>query len=321
MKKLAIVMIFMAVMLTGCSKKETETIRIGSNRALGSITPYVAEEMGYFEESGIKVDVIEFADGTTLMEAMGAGELDMAICGITPAAVWQMKGVGLKVVASANAGGHVILSRQENQVTDVADLVGKKLAMPNVGTVTDTILRSYILKNNNISPDEMNIISGMKPADMATSLMVSGEVDAIMTWEPFASEALAQYDGVTIVYDTAIEMQHDTGSEHFYPVNVWIVSDKFISTNEEKLINTLKAIKKANEYINENQMEADKTIAKLLSIDQEVIAKARDRVEFTWEVDLDATYDTLNWAYELGYLENMPSEEELFDLSYQETLE
>lgn len=319
MKKTWMLLLLAILVLSGCGKKEEEVIRIGSNRALGSITPYVAEELGFFAERDVKVEVIEFGDGTTLMEAMSAGELDMAICGVTPAAIWNAKGINIRVIASANAGGHVILSRKENAISSAEDLIGKKLATPNVGTVTDTILRSYILKNRGINPDDITIITGMKPADMTTALMVSGEVDAILTWELFASEAMEKYDNAMIVYDAAAEIREDTGAEHFYPVNVLIVSEKFRTEHQDSLQKAFEAMELATDYINEKPEEANKTIASLLSLDTSTVAAARGRVEFTCELDLDATYDTLRWAYELGYLEEMPKQEELFDLSYLES--
>lgn len=321
MRKTGILFLLVIVMLSGCGKKDENVIRVGSNRALGSITPYVAEEMGLFEDQDAKVEVIEFGDGATLMEAMSAGELDMAICGVTPAAIWNAKGINIRVIASANAGGHVLLSKKEDNISSVEDLIGKKLATPNVGTVTDTILRSYILKNKGINPDDITIITGMKPADMSTALMVSGEVDAIMTWEPFASEAMAKYDNAMIMYDVAAEIKEDTGAEHLYPVNVLIVSEKFRTEHQDSLQKTFEALVAATEYINEKPDEANQTIATLLSLDTNTVAAARERVEFTCELDLDATYDTLQWAYELGYLEEMPKQEEFFDMSYLEGIE
>ena len=45
-------------------------IRIGTNRALGTVTPYVARDKGFFEQQGIEAQVIDFNDVTTLMESI-----------------------------------------------------------------------------------------------------------------------------------------------------------------------------------------------------------------------------------------------------------
>ena len=47
---------------------------------------FVAQELGYFEEAGLNVELLEFSDGSAMMEAFAAGELDVAMGGIGPAA-------------------------------------------------------------------------------------------------------------------------------------------------------------------------------------------------------------------------------------------
>lgn len=72
--------------------EEAGSVRVGSILALGTATPFVAQELGYYEEAGLEVEVAEFADGAALMEAFAAGELDVAMVGIGPAATWFTKG-------------------------------------------------------------------------------------------------------------------------------------------------------------------------------------------------------------------------------------
>ncbi len=74
-------------------------IRIGTNRALGTVTPYISRDKGFYEQQGLQVEIVDFNDVTTLMEAFASGQLDVALVGIAPSAIWQAKGVGLKVVA------------------------------------------------------------------------------------------------------------------------------------------------------------------------------------------------------------------------------
>jgi NitT/TauT family transport system substrate-binding protein len=59
-------------------------IRIGTNRALGTITPYVARDKGFFDQQSIQAQVIDFNDVTTLMESITSGQLDVALVGIAP---------------------------------------------------------------------------------------------------------------------------------------------------------------------------------------------------------------------------------------------
>ena len=70
------------------------------------------------------------------------------------------------------------------------------------------------------------------------------------------------------------------------------------------------------DYVENNPEEAYGKIAELLELKTDVVERALQRSQLTYEVDIDATMETLNWAYESGYLSQLPKEEDLFDLRY-----
>jgi hypothetical protein len=50
-------------------------IKVGTNRALGTVTPYVGRDKGIFQEHGVNVEIVDFVDfedGSTLMEAFAS---------------------------------------------------------------------------------------------------------------------------------------------------------------------------------------------------------------------------------------------------------
>lgn len=295
------------------SAEEAESIRVGSILALGTATPFVAQQLGYYEEAGLEVTVAEFADGTALMEAFAAGELDVALVGIGPAATWFTKGVDLQVVAGANGGGHVLMTRKDTGIETVADLKDKLVAEPNVATVTDALLRAKLLGDAGLNPDmDVILIPGMKPADMSASLMATKEVDAMITWEPYASQAMADYgDEIQIVYDAAPQMKEESGSDAFYPGNVVIASGDFIAENTEALDTFLEIHGKTITYLNEDA-GANELLSGILQMEPEVIENARTRIDFHEEIDQKTAEEVLQWSVDLGYLEELPKAEEFF---------
>ena len=296
------------------SVQAADAIRVGDILSLGTASAFVAEDLGYFEEAGIDVEVTRFDDGPSLMEAFAAGELDIAMVGIAPATTWATKGVDLKIVAATNGGGHVILTRSDTGIETVEDLNGKLVAEPNIGSVTDAILRGKILADAGLTPDmDVILIPGMKPADMATTMMVSKETDAIITWEPYAAQAIAQYgDEISIVYDCASEIATEDGS--IYPCNVVIATGDFIENHAEELDSFLEVHQKATDYINEDE-GADEELGTLLQLEAEVIAEAKTRLEFTTSVNEEAVMEQLQYSVDLGYMTALPDKETLFDLA------
>lgn len=303
------------------AKKQAATgvIKIGTNRALGTVTPYVGKSQGVFAKRGVTVEIIDFTDGSTLMEAFASGQLDVALLGIAPTAIWQGKGVPLKVVAAANGGGHVLLTRQDAGINSVKDLKGKKVATPKPGTVVDTLFRAHIARKvAGLDPEkDIQIVPGVAPADMPSALFVAREVDAGITWEPFASQAEAKFKNSKVLYDAALEWKKSNPkAKNFYPTNVVIARQSFIEQRPEELKRFLSSYVETIDFINSKPKEANEIIARELKLDPAIIAHARKRIDYTATVDVKAALETLSWSKQLGYLKEIPAENKLFDLSY-----
>jgi NitT/TauT family transport system substrate-binding protein len=312
----------------GCHSKSTpeaggpgstaRIIRVGTNRALGTVVPFVAKTKGFFQQQGLQVEVVDFADGSP-MEAFASGQLDIALLGIAPSAIWQGQGVGLKVVAAANGGGHVLLTRTDTGINNVQGLKGKKVATPKPGTVTDTLFRAHIVKEiAKLDPErDIQIIPDVAPGDMPTALFVSREVDAAITWEPYASEAEMKFKNAKVLYDSAAEWRKSyPDAKQLYPVNVVIASQSFINTRPADLRQFLAAYVLAIKFINESPDQANQIISDELQLDDAVVANARRRIDYTSHVDPLASLKTLEWSKEAGYLKEVPPVAKLFDLSY-----
>lgn len=294
---------------TAAFAEEDVTVRVGSLLALGTAAPFAAQELGYYEEAGMELTVSEFSDGAAIMEAFAAGELDVALVGIAPAATWYTKGVDMKVVAGTNGGGHVLMTRADTGIETLEDLKGRMIASPSVATVTDALLRDEILKKAGLNPDmDVLLISGMKPADMSTALMATKEVDAMITWEPYASQAEAEYgEEIKVLYDAAPVWMEENGADSFYPGNVVIASGEFIENHGEALEQFLEIHKKTTDYLNEDP-GANELLGNILQLDAGVIEQARTRTDFHWEMDQEAALSVLQWSVDLGYLEELPDE-------------
>jgi NitT/TauT family transport system substrate-binding protein len=316
----AVSLLFLAGLALAAPKTgPAETIKIGTNRALGTVTPYVGKAEGLFAKRGVSAEIVDFTDGSTLMEAFASGQLDVALLGIAPATIWQSKGVPLKVVASANGGGHVLLTRSDTGIRTVKELKGKKVATPKPGTVTDTLFRVHIAgERAGLDPEkEIQIVPGVAPADMAAALFVAREVDAIITWEPFAAQAEARFKNVRVLFDAAAEWKKGKPkSAPFYPTNVVIARQSFIDQRTSELERFLSAYAETIDFINGKPKEANAVIGREIQLDPETVAAARKRIDYTVSVDAAAAFETLKWSKQLGYLKEIPAEGKLFDLSH-----
>jgi len=311
----ALLLCAVALVAPGRATPSPVLLRVGTNRALGTVTPYVGKDKGYFASRGISLELVDFQDGATLMEAFAAGEIEIAYVGITPSAIWQGRGLPLKVVAAANGGGHVLLTRADTGLTTVAQLRGRKVATPNAGTVTDTLFRAHIAREvAHLDPEkDLTIIAGLPPADMPAALFVSRGIDAAMTWEPFASQAEAQYQGTRVLFDAAAEWRTQHPGAALYPTNVVVARQDLIDRRPDDLRRFLAAYEETVRFMNEKPAEANEVIAKAVRLDVATVALARRRIDYSVAVDSRAALQVLEWAKRLGYLRELPQPAALFD--------
>jgi NitT/TauT family transport system substrate-binding protein len=289
---------------------------VGVIKALGTVTPYIARQLGYFAEAGLDVEIVDFQDGPTMMEAFVSGNIDITYGGIAPAAIWRAQGVKLKVVAATNSGGHLILVREDSGLSALADLKGKKVATPRTGSVTDTMFRGLVLRDLlGADPErDLAIFAGMAPADMPAALLLTREVDAIVTWEPFAAACLLQYGGARVLFSFP-DYWHQTHGRD-YPVNVVAAHEDLIRTRPQDLKRFLEIHVRTQRFINAEVDKANALIAAELGLEVPVIARARPNLGFTWEVEVEDCMVILGYAQALGYIKALPQAAELFDLSF-----
>lgn len=69
--------------------------------------------------------------------------------------------------------------------------------------------------------------------------------------------------------------------------------------------------KKTVDYINTDP-GANAVLAKVLDMDETTIQNARERIDYTFDIDQAATLETLQWAADLGYIDKVPDKSEIF---------
>ena len=133
-----------------------------------------AAEKGWWVEDlapyGIKeVKDYEFPTGAPEMQAMMAGDLDVAYVGAAPVITALSQGLDAKIIAPVQIQGSNLVLRPEYEYNSPADLKGLKIATFPTGTIQDTLLREW-LKQNGLDPEKDVTIIGMGPGDAITAI-------------------------------------------------------------------------------------------------------------------------------------------------------
>ena len=188
--------------------------RVGYQK--GAAILVIAKQRGVFEtrlkQLGVdNVKWVEFQFGPPLLEALGAGAVDIGLVGDTPPIFAQAAKADIVYVASAPASGSAILVPQNSSIQSVADLKGKKVAIAKGSSshnLTIQALAKHGLSFNDIEPVYL------APAD-AVAAFATGQVDAWTIWDPYLAIAETKHGGRAI----ATTDEKGLGSNSFYLAN------------------------------------------------------------------------------------------------------
>ncbi len=121
-------------------------VRLGYLAAdLHQLAMFVAEKEGYYEQigliSGQNLETKVFPNGVAVMEAFKAGDIDIAYVGGAPATLKRINdNISIEIVAGANNEGSGLVVRSDGEIKSLADLEGRTIAVPGIGTVQYTLL-------------------------------------------------------------------------------------------------------------------------------------------------------------------------------------
>ena len=159
---------------------ELEHIKVAYMPNYASLATIVAAEgTGAFEKYGFDVELVEFADGPTIISAMESGSIDYAYIG-TGAHKLCVQGRADVICFAQLSNADAVIGNTDMGVNTVEDLKGKKVAYSS-GTSSEEILKATLGKAN-LTMDDIEAVE--MDASAITTAMVSGKVDACATWSP-----------------------------------------------------------------------------------------------------------------------------------------
>ena len=171
--------------ISACHRSSLQTVRIATLPRFILAPLHVADELGYFREVGLQLDVQPLTETTQMIPLLAAGQIDVTFAAATPAlfnAVTQ--GARTRIVAArdrAVPGCTVELhgSRRSfpDGFADAAALRGKRVAVTAPTSLTafllDTLLESAGLQTTDVQ------LLFMRLSESAPAL-VAGQLDAVV---------------------------------------------------------------------------------------------------------------------------------------------
>jgi NitT/TauT family transport system substrate-binding protein len=319
---IALLAIALVLLTAGCTQPAgtaapapVKEIRIGYQPSTHQMAHITAMNKGWWLQDlapyGVQnVSDKVFPSGPPEMQAMQAGELDIAYVGAAPVLSSLATGLDAKIVAGVNTQGSDLVVRNDLVYTGPQSLKGTTIGTFPPGSIQDTVLRDW-LKKNNLTPDKDVILKGMTPGDAVTAIL-AGKVDGIFLPTPSPSTVVNQGKGKIVVH-----------SGEMYPSHtccVLVVSGKLIREHPEIVRQIIRTNDKAVLWNQQNLDEAAAVYSAKTGANLADVKSSLKEWDGNWASDPNAIVNpVLDYAriqYELGYIKKPLTKDEIFDLSF-----
>lgn len=176
----------------GSSEAEDETpeqlteVQLGIGLARpGPATSYytsLPSELGYWEEEGLDVEVLPFAGGGEMMQALDAGQIDIGASASTTLFTGVASGADMVAFFSHGTSNmwqpHV---PEDSDIQTVLDLEGRSVGVASLASAGVLMVRALVEIEGG-DPDSVEFLAvGVGPE--AIEFLESGEVDALGLWD------------------------------------------------------------------------------------------------------------------------------------------
>jgi len=187
-----------AVLIAGVSGATAEPLKIAYSDWPGWVAWDIAKEKGFFEKHGVEVELLWF-DYVASMDAFAAGKADAVCVANGDSVVLNATGARnvMILVNDYSNGNDKIVARAG--IEDIKGLKGKKIGV-EIGFLSHELLIKA-LQDNGMTEKDVELVN--MPTHQAAQVLASGDVDAIVAWQPHSGMALKASEGSKAVYTTA----------------------------------------------------------------------------------------------------------------------
>lgn len=186
--------------LTFVAKASAQPLIVGYSDWPGWVAWEVAIEKDWFSEAGVEVE-FEWFDYVASMDAFAAGQLDGVLMTNGDTLVTGSTGaMGVMIIIGDYSNGNDMVVAAPG-IESIADLEGKSVGV-EIGFVGHLLLLNA-LETAGLTESDVELVN--VPTNETPQVLASGDVDAIVAWQPNSGQALSQVPGSSAIYSSADE--------------------------------------------------------------------------------------------------------------------
>ena len=275
-----------ALVLTGCQTQKKSgasgsasgqlTIMVGGAAKVIYMPAKLTEQLGYFKDQGLDVNLVDTPAGVTAETALLANQAQGVVGFYDHTIDMQAKGKCLQsVVQFANVPGEVeMVSRaQSGTIKSPRDFKGRKLGVTSTGSSTD-FLTQYLAGNAGVNTSEYTTVKAGADSTFIAALNSDG-IDAGMTTDPTVARLTKTGEG-KVLLDMRTEAGTTAALGGLYPASSLYMSCDYVAAHKDVVQKLANAFVKTLGFIADNDAAtiADKMPADYAGGDKALYVKA-----------------------------------------------
>jgi sulfonate transport system substrate-binding protein len=309
MKVVVLLAAFLVAAITAdAALAQEKVLRFAHQRNLFMAPVFVAREKGWFNDAlgkvGYKMEPHEINVGPAVAEAMAAEQIDVGQLGLAVIVTAAGRGLPAKIVVNTGIAGEGVVVRSDSEITKMADLRGKIIAIPAKGNMQDFIVRRGLEEAGLDPSKDVRFIE--VPAPDQKQALYRREVDAITLWEPLVTDAVLG-GGRLLATGQDIFPGHENDS---------ICATIRAINNDPKGVRAIvQTVVSAQQWVMDNPEEAKSISAKYLGLPRATIDAAWRNVfrQRDGRPSVEYTQQFADFLYKWGYIKSKLSAATLID--------
>jgi len=276
----------------------------------------VADQLGYFKQEGLKVNIRWYIAGTDLPSMWGAGNVNLGTATATMVVPIAASGQAIYNVApQSDIGGvqQVVLGKKGQEIVkSPKDFEKLKVGMPKGASVTMAI--QNFAKANGVDFTKIQFVN-LAPPDAITAL-AKGDIDAMAAWAPWTFRAVKEAGGKVYFTGSKSSIPGKEGPVDWLQVHAGVIaSGKMLKENPNTLKAIVRATRKATETINRDREAAVEIVAREMKIDKDLAREIMAYNVYTMEMNANIVKgmgDFVDFLYSLDRIKQKFPAEQVF---------
>jgi NitT/TauT family transport system substrate-binding protein len=270
----------------GGSQPQTQSLTLGSSSNETDTLIFIADTQGYFKNNSLNVNIKSYQTGLAATDAVLKGDTDLST-----AAEFVIAGKALASSQILEVGtitkfqNEYLIGRTDKGINEIKDLKGK-----TIGVIPGTSSQFYLgrfLELHGLSSNAVNV-KALSSSNIVNSI-VSGDVDAVLTWQPTINSIKAQLAGKAVIWPAQNEQ-----------LKYWNVvgSNSWVNQHPDTVKRFLTALNQSEIFLINHPNEVKTMIQKQMQYSDAYIADIWPQYQFSIGLDpslITAMNDEARW--------------------------